>query len=104
MNKHCSTCNKKQTQIQIDTAQSGRECLGLVQKKKYDLIFLDHMMPGMDGIETLQAMKELAGNQNQETPVISLTANAIRGAREEYLAAGFQDYLTKPINAPNWKK
>ena len=55
-------------------------------------------MPGMDGIETLQAMKELAGNQNQETPVISLTANAIRGAREEYLAAGFQDYLTKPIN------
>ena len=88
----------KQTKIQIDTAQSGQECLGLVQKEKYDIIFLDHMMPGMDGIETLQAMKELAGNQNQETPVISLTANAIRGAREEYLAAGFQDYLTKPIN------
>ena len=88
----------KQTQIQIDTAQSGLECLGLVQQKKYDLIFLDHMMPIMDGIETLKAMVKLTGNLNEETPVISLTANAIRGAREQYLEAGFQDYLTKPIN------
>jgi CheY-like chemotaxis protein len=74
------------------------ECLGLVRKKKYDLIFLDHMMPGMDGIETLKAMVKLTGNLNEGTPVISLTANAIRGAREQYLEAGFQDYLTKPIN------
>ncbi|WP_051650109.1 ATP-binding protein [Selenomonas sp. AB3002] len=88
----------KQTKIQIDTAQSGQECLGLVQKEKYDIIFLDHMMPGMDGIETLYAMKCLEVNLNQATPVISLTANAIRGARDQYLAAGFQDYLTKPIN------
>lgn len=88
----------KQTKIQIDTAQSGMECLGLVQKKKYDIIFLDHMMPGMDGIETLKAMVKLTGNLNESTPVISLTANAIRGAREQYLEAGFQDYLTKPIN------
>ena len=88
----------KQTQIQIDTAQSGYECLAAVQKKKYDIIFLDHMMPGMDGIETMQAMKGLAGNKNKETPVIALTANAIHGAREEYLAAGLWDYLTKPIN------
>ena len=88
----------KQTKIQIDTAQSGLECLGLVQKKKYDIIFLDHMMPNMDGIETLKAMVKLTSNLNEETPVISLTANAIRGAREQYLEAGFQDYLTKPIN------
>ncbi len=88
----------KQTKLQIDTAQSGLECLGLVQKKKYDLIFLDHMMPNMDGIETLKAMVQLTGNLNEGTPVISLTANAIRGAREQYLEAGFQDYLTKPIN------
>ena len=88
----------KQTKIQIDTAQSGLECLGLVQKKKYDIIFLDHMMPNMDGIETLKAMVKLTGNLNEGTPVISLTANAIRGAREQYLEAGFQDYLTKPIN------
>ncbi len=88
----------KQTKLQIDTAQSGLECLGLVQKKKYDIIFLDHMMPNMDGIETLKAMVKLTGNLNERTPVISLTANAIRGAREQYLEAGFQDYLTKPIN------
>ena len=89
----------KQTQIQIFTAESGYECLHLVTKHKYDIIFLDHRMPGIDGIETLQKMKELPHNLNQETPVISLTANAVSGARTEYIQAGFQDYLTKPINS-----
>jgi CheY-like chemotaxis protein len=89
----------KQTKIQIDTADSGYECLGLVTKNKYDIIFLDHRMPGIDGIETLQRMKILPNNLNHETPVISLTANAISGAREEYINAGFQDYLTKPIDS-----
>ena len=90
----------KQTQIQIYTAESGYECLHLVTKHKYDIIFLDHRMPGIDGIETLQKMKVLPHNLNKETPVISLTANAVSGARAEYMKAGFQDYLTKPINAP----
>lgn len=89
----------KQTKIQIDTADSGFKCLELVTQKKYDIIFLDHRMPEMDGIETLQAMRELPANPNADTPVISLTANAISGAREQYIAAGFQDYLTKPINS-----
>lgn len=89
----------KQTKIQIDTAESGYECLNMVAKKKYDIIFLDHRMPGIDGIETLHLMNSLEGNLNSETPVISLTANAISGAREEYMAAGFKDYLTKPINS-----
>ena len=88
----------KQTKVQIDTAESGFACLDAVQKKKYDIIFLDHRMPKLDGIETLARMKTLPGNKNEETPVISLTANAISGAREKYLAAGFKDYLTKPIN------
>ena len=88
----------KQTKIQIDTALSGQECLQMVKQKKYDIIFLDHMMPEMNGIETLQRMKNLVGNLNEETPVISLTANAISGAREQYLAEGFKDYLTKPID------
>ena len=88
----------KQTHIRIDTALSGAECLKAVKKKKYDIIFLDHRMPGMDGIETLHAMKGMEGNKNEDTPVISLTANAVRGARDQYIAAGFQDYLTKPIN------
>ena len=88
----------KQTKIKIDTATSGQECLKLVTKKKYDIIFLDHMMPEMNGIETLKAMKTLIDNLNVDTPIISLTANAISGAREQYLAEGFKDYLTKPIN------
>ncbi len=89
----------KQTQIQIFTAESGYECLHLVTKQKYDIIFLDHRMPGIDGIETLQKMKKLPHNLNNDTPVISLTANAVSGARAEYMKAGFQDYLTKPINS-----
>ncbi len=89
----------KQTRIQIETAESGYECLKMVTRRKYDIIFLDHRMPGIDGIETLHQMKTLEGNLNTDTPVISLTANAISGAREEYIAAGFKDYLTKPINS-----
>ena len=89
----------KQTKIQIFTAESGYECLHLVTKHKNDIIFLDHRMPGIDGIETLQKMKVLPHNLNKETPVISLTANAVSGARAEYIQAGFQDYLTKPINS-----
>ncbi|MBO4400760.1 MAG: response regulator [Selenomonadaceae bacterium] len=89
----------KQTKIQIDTALNGEECLKMVLKKHYDIIFLDHRMPGMDGIETLKRMMILPDNPNEDTPVISLTANAISGAREQYIAAGFHDYLTKPINS-----
>ena len=87
----------RETRIQMDKAVCGKECLELVQRKQYDIIFLDHMMPEMDGIETLQNMKLLADNRNSSTPVIMLTANAIVGAKEEYLSIGFTDYLTKPI-------
>ena len=89
----------KQTKVQIETADSGYECLNLVTKNHYDIIFLDHRMPGIDGIETLQRMKDLPNNLNQDTPVISLTANAISGARKQYIDAGFQDYLTTPIDS-----
>ena len=89
----------KQTKVQVDTAESGAECLNMAEKCSYDVIFLDHRMPGMDGIETLKKLRELPEEHNRTVPVISLTANAISGAREEYLAAGFQDYLTKPIDS-----
>ena len=87
----------KSTRIQIDTAVSGRECLEFAGANKYDIIFLDHMMPEMDGIETLQNMKLIADNPNRDVPVIMLTANAIVGAKEHYMEVGFTDYLTKPI-------
>ena len=87
----------KATKIQIDTAVSGSECLECVKTTPYQMIFLDHMMPEMDGLETLEHMKNLADNPNAQTPVIMLTANAIVGAKEEYIEAGFTDYLSKPI-------
>lgn len=87
----------KDTGIQIDTGLSGEQCLEMVAKKPYHIIFLDHMIPNMDGVETLRRMQELPDNQNLSTPVVMLTANALVGAREEYLAHGFNDYLTKPV-------
>ena len=87
----------KQTLIQITDVASGQECLDLVKENHYDLIFLDHMMPEMDGIETFEAMKKLEGNKCAHTPVIMLTANAISGAKEEYINLGFNDFLSKPI-------
>ena len=88
----------KQTKIRIDTASSGNEGIALALRKHYDMIFLDHMMPEKDGIETLQELKADPDNPNWDTPYICLTANAISGAREEYIKAGFGDYLTKPVN------
>lgn len=86
----------KRTKVQIDTALSGKLAIERVKEKKYHLILLDHMMPEMDGIETLKQMKEQG--LVDEIPVIALTANAISGAREQYLQIGFQDYLSKPVS------
>lgn len=87
----------KDTLIRIDEADSGEECLQKVVHKKYDLIFMDHMMPGKDGIETLHEFPNQEGNRNLETPVIALTANAVTGAKEMFLENGFDDFFTKPI-------
>lgn len=87
----------KETKLNVDTAISGQECLDKVLLHKYDVILLDHMMPELDGIETLVEMRKLNFNINTDTPVIMLTANAIQGAKEEYLDAGFTDYLSKPV-------
>lgn len=86
------------TKIQIDTAGSGDEAVSMYKRKHYDVIFLDHMMPDKDGIETLAEMRSLKGTPNDGTPIISLTANAISGMREMYIKAGFDDYISKPIN------
>ncbi len=89
----------KHTLLQIESARSGQECLEKQHSKKYDLILLDYRMPGMDGIETLQTMKKDDTSENLETPVIVLTANAISGARENFIREGFDDYLSKPIES-----
>ncbi len=93
----------KGTRLQIDVASSGEECLELIKRKTYHLICMDHMMPVMDGVQTLHAIRELEGNPSRDIPIIALTANAVAGARELYLKEGFQDYLTKPIDADKFE-
>lgn len=89
----------KNTLLQMDDVDSGFACIDKCRERKYDLIFLDHMMPKMDGIEALKHVRDDIGGKNHDTPVIALTANAIVGAREEYLSLGFNDFLAKPINS-----
>ena len=93
----------KKTDIQITTCMSGMECLELIQKEYFDVILLDHMMPGMDGIQTLEKIKQTE-NMCKSVPVIALTANAIVGAKEQYIKAGFSDYLSKPIQGAELEK
>ena len=90
----------KRTKVQLDFVFSGKDCLDVCKKKKYDLILMDHLMPGLDGTETLRLLKEDgAEGLNKHTPVVVLTANAIVGMREKFLQSGFTDYLSKPVNA-----
>lgn len=88
----------KETLVKIDEAAGGTECLEKIREKKYDVIFLDHMMPKPDGIETLHLMKSETDHFCIETPVIALTANAISGAREMYLSEGFDSFISKPVD------
>ena len=88
----------KRTRIVVDTAESGEEAVRKASQQQYDIIFIDHMMPGMDGIETLAALKDLP-SMEEHTSFIALTANAVSGAREMYFEAGFSDYLSKPVDS-----
>lgn len=97
MNLDVFTGLLKRTGVKIECASSGYEALDLMKHKKYDLIFLDHMMPELDGIEVLKRIRSDIANRNYYTPVIMLTANAMMGADRKYLDDGFDDYLSKPI-------
>lgn len=80
--------------MQIDCATSGWQCMDVVKKTEYDLILLDHVMPQIDGIETLH---RLQADTRFHVPVVALTANALNGAKDAYLKEGFADYLSKPM-------
>ena len=88
----------KKTQVIVDVASSGAEAIKMTKNKEYNLIFMDHLMPEMDGIEAMARIKEMDVNLNKNTPCIVLTANAISGAKEEYMKAGFNEYMTKPVD------
>ena len=86
----------KESRVQVTTCSSGKECIELMIHNTYDVVFLDHMMPEMNGIETLEEI--IKKNIKRESKVVALTANAIVGVKEMYLSKGFDDYLSKPID------
>ncbi|MBR6223939.1 MAG: response regulator [Lachnospiraceae bacterium] len=88
----------------IDQFESGMECLKHINDKKYDIIFMDHMMPEMDGVETFKKIRSMEDSINRNTPVIILTANAVAGAREKYMEEGFDNFLSKPIDPDRLEK
>lgn len=82
----------------IDEAGSGREAIDMVSRTRYDIIFMDHMMPEMDGIEAVQIIRKDCGENGRLPVIIALTANAMEGVREKFLQQGFQDFITKPLD------
>lgn len=83
--------------ISVTTASSGHEALEIINSEGFDFVFMDHMMPEMDGVETLHAIRQKVGNYFLNVPVIALTANAVAGTREIMLAEGFNDFVEKPV-------
>lgn len=92
----------------IDTAKSGKQAVEMIQKKHYNLVLMDHMMPEMDGVQATEAIRDIAVQREDmyfaTLPIIALTANAIVGMKETFLQAGMQDFISKPVNAENLSK
>lgn len=93
----------KESQAHVDTAESGEDALKLIEANHYDIIFLDHKMPGMDGIETLNKAREIDG-PSLLAKYVALTANSGTGLRDEYISLGFNDYLPKPMKSDAMRK
>lgn len=88
----------KRTEAKVQCVSSGQECLNWLKHNPVDLVLLDHLMPEMNGLETLKKIREM-GAQFEKLPVVVLTANVVSGAKEQYMNAGFSDYLEKPVSA-----
>lgn len=93
----------KKTNAKITTTTTGKEAIELFKNNKYDIVFLDHMMPEMDGVQVLNEIRNLEEDKEEKTPIIVLTANAVEGSKEEYLNYGFNDYLSKPVKGKSLK-
>ena len=87
----------RMNEVQVDMAMSGEACIDCVKDEEYNIIFMDHMMPGMDGIETLKTISNMEDNRSRDAVVIALTANAVSGVEDMYKDEGFTDYLLKPV-------
>lgn len=97
MNRMVAEGILKDYQMQVKTAESGMKALELCDKEKFDLVFLDHMMPEMDGVETLKRLRKMCTEEGETLTVIAFTANAVSSAREMFLREGFDEFVSKPI-------
>lgn len=104
INLEVATSFLRRYQAQVSVAESGKVCLKMLQKEPVDLILLDYMMPEMDGIDTLKHIRALGDPKLESVPIVALTANAVSGAREMFLEAGFTEYLSKPIEKDRFEK
>ena len=98
MNLVVATGIFKEYGLIVDTAESGPEAINKYKERDYDIVFMDHMMPEMDGVEAMKIIKEIARNNNRKTVIVALTANVLSGAREMFIKEGFDGFLAKPIN------
>jgi CheY-like chemotaxis protein len=87
-------------EMSVSTCLNGKEAIGLIEREPFDIVFMDHMMPEMNGVEATHAIRALDGEYFKKVPIIALTANAISGMRDMFLQNGFSDYLAKPIEIP----
>ena len=104
MNLVVATGLFKDYEMIIDTAESGKEAISKFRNNEYDIVFMDHMMPEMDGVEAMKQIKHIATEQNSSARVVALTANAVSGAREMFIREGFDGFIAKPINIAEFER
>ena len=104
MNIVVATCLFRDYQMEIDSADSGKEAIRKYRENAYDMIFMDHMMPEMDGVEAMKRIKSEAAEMGRNVLIIALTANAVSGAREMFIKEGFDGFIAKPINISDFER
>ena len=104
MNIVVATSLFREYKMIVDTAGSGKEAIRKFRENDYDLIFMDHMMPEMDGVEAMKQIKAVAADLDRKIIVIALTANAVSGAREMFIREGFDGFIAKPINTSDYER
>ncbi len=104
MNLVVASCLFRDYEMVVDTADSGKDALRKFRDNDYDIVFMDHMMPEMDGVEAMKRIKEVAGDMGKDTVIVALTANAVSGAREMFIKVGFDGFIAKPINTADFER
>jgi len=104
MNLVVATSLFRDYEMEIETAGSGREAIRKCHDNDYDLVFMDHMMPEMDGVEAMKQIKSVVSDLGKEITVVALTANAVSGAREMFIREGFDGFIAKPINTADFER